>query len=120
MKGRSIAGSLLNFGDFGLKSLDRGWLSAAQIEAVRRAITNFTKRKAKVWVRVFPDKPISKKAPGSPMGGGKGDVGYWAAVIKPGRIIVEIAGVADEIAKEALKLSIYKLPFRTKIISRGE
>ena len=118
MRGKSIAGSRLNFGEFGLKSLGRGWLTSAQIEAARRAITNYTKRKAKVWIRVFPDKPVTKKAPGAPMGGGKGDIDRWVAVVKPGRILIEIGGVPEEIGKEALKTATYKLPFKVKIITR--
>jgi len=120
MKGKSIAGSRLNFGEFGLKSLSRGWLTSSQIEAARRAITNYTKRKAKVWIRVFPDKPVSKKAPGAPMGGGKGDVDRWVAVVRPGRVLIEVGGVPAETAEEALKTAAYKLPFETKIIAREE
>jgi len=116
MKGRSIAGSRLDFGEFGLKCLGRGWLTAAQIEAARRAITHYTKRKAKVWIRVFPDKPVSKKSPGAPMGGGKGDVDRWVTVVKPGRMLFEISGVPKEIAWEALRRAGTKLPFATKIV----
>ena len=116
MKGKSVAGSRLDFGEFGLKSLGRGWLSAAQIEAARRAITHYTKRKAKVWIRVFPDKPVSKKSAGAPMGGGKGDVDHWVAVVKPGRMLFEISGVTEEIAREALRGAGTKLPLATKIV----
>ncbi len=116
MKGKSVAGSRLDFGQFGLKALGRAWLSAAQIEAARRAITHYTKRKAKVWIRVFPDKPITKKSPGAPMGGGKGDISHWAAVVRPGRVLFEISGVPEEIAREALRRASSKLPFATKII----
>ncbi len=120
MKGKSVAGSRINFGEFGLKSLGRGWLSAAQIEAGRRAITHYTKRKAKVWIRVFPDKPVTKKAPGAPMGAGKGDIDHWVVVVKPGRILFELRGVPSDVAKEALRRAGHKLPFKTKIISKGK
>lgn len=116
MKGKSVAGSRLDFGEFGLKSLGRGWLTAAQIEAARRAITHYTKRKAKVWIRVFPDKPVSQKSPGAPMGGGKGDIDRWVAVVKPGRMLFEISGVTEEVAREALRRAGTKLPFATKIV----
>jgi len=116
MKGKSVAGSRLDFGEFGLKCLGRGWLTAAQIEAARRAITHYTKRKAKVWIRVFPDKPVTKKSAGAPMGGGKGDVDRWVAVVKPGRMLFEISGVTEEVAREALRRAGTKLPFATKIV----
>jgi len=116
MKGKRVAGSRLDFCQFGLKALGRAWLSAAQIEAARRAITHYTKRKAKVWIRVFPDKPITKKSPGAPMGGGKGDISHWAAVVRPGRILFEVSGVPEEIAREALRRASSKLPFKTKIV----
>ena len=116
MGGKSAAGSRLNFGEFGLKSLGRSWLTAAQIEAARRAITRYTKRKAKVWIRIFPDKPVTKKSAGAPMGGGKGDVDCWVVVVKPGRILFEISGVPEEIAREALRRAGTKLPLATKII----
>lgn len=116
MGGKSAAGSRLSFGEFGLKSLGRSWLTAAQIEAARRAITRYTKRKAKVWIRIFPDKPVTKKSAGAPMGGGKGDVDCWVVVVKPGRILFEISGVPEEIAREALRRAGTKLPLATKII----
>ncbi|MFH1561584.1 MAG: 50S ribosomal protein L16 [Patescibacteria group bacterium] len=118
MRGKSVAGSRLDFGDFGLKSLSCGWLKANQIEAARRAIAQHTKRKARVWIRIFPDKPVTSKGSGSPMGAGKGDIDFWAAVIKPGRMLFEIAGVPEELAKEALVRAASKLPFTTKIICR--
>jgi len=120
MKGRSIAGSELSFGEFGLKGLGCAWLTAAQLEAARRAITHHTKRKAKVWIRVFPDKPVSQKSSGAPMGAGKGDVDRWVAVIKPGRILFEISGVPEEVAREALTRAMAKLPFKSKIVARRE
>lgn len=118
MKGKSVAGSTLNFGEFGLKSLGRGWLTARQIEAARKAITHHTKRAAKVWIRVFPDKSYTKKASGVRMGGGKGDVEGYVVVIRPGRIIFELAGVEADIAEEAIRRAAAKLPFKTKFIKK--
>lgn len=120
MKGKSLAGSGVDFGEFGLKSLGRAWVSAAQIEAARRAISHWTKRKAKVWVRIFPDKPVTKKVAGAPMGGGKGDFDRWVAVVKPGRVLFEISGVSSEIAEEALRRAGHKLPIKTKLVSKEE
>lgn len=108
------------FGDFGLKALEPVWLTARQIEAGRIAITRYVKRGGKVWIRVFPDKPITKKPAETRMGSGKGNPEYWVAVIKPGRIIFEMEGVSPEIAQEALRLASYKMPMATKIVTRGE
>ncbi|MBU2592055.1 MAG: 50S ribosomal protein L16 [Patescibacteria group bacterium] len=118
MKGMSVSGSRVCFGDFGLKSLTRSIVSASQIEAARKAISNHTKRKAKIWIRIFPDKPITKKAPGAPMGAGKGDIDHWGAVVKPGRIIFEIGGVPFDIAEGALIKAGHKLSVRTKLVKR--
>lgn len=118
MRGSASRGTALAFGEFGLKALGRGWLTAQQIEASRRAITHHTKRQAKVWIRVFPDKPVTGKSAGVGMGAGKGDVVKYVAVITPGRILFEVGGVAEEIAKESLKLAGHKLPFRTKFIKK--
>lgn len=117
-KRRGIAsrGSDLAFGEIGLKSLGRGWMSAAQIEACRRAITKVLKRKGRVWVRVFPDKPITLRPAGKRMGGGKGEVDHHAAVIIPGKIIYEIAGVEREVATKALKKAGDKIPFKFKVV----
>ncbi len=120
LKGKAYRGSELAFGDFGLKSLEPCWLTARQIEAGRIAITRYVKRGGKVWIRVFPDKPITKKPAETRMGSGKGNPEYWVAVIKPGRIIFEMEGVSPEIAQEALRLAAYKMPMATKIIKRGE
>ena len=119
MKGKSSKAVSLDFGEFGLKAVGRGWLTAQQIEAARKAITHHTKRQAKVWIRVFPDKPVTAKAAGAGMGGGKGDVDKYVFVVTPGRILFEISGVEKEIAKEAMRLASHKLPFRTKFISKG-
>ena len=120
MRGSTLRGTTLAFGDYGLKALGRGWLTANQIEAARKAITHYTKRTGKVWIRVFPDKPITKKAQGVRMGAGKGDVKGHVVVVRPGRIIFEIAGVPLETAREALRRASHKLPFKTKIISKEE
>ena len=118
MKGNSSRGTSLEFGEFGLKSLGRGWLTAQQIEAARKAMTHYTKRQAKIWIRVFPHKPVTSKSAGVGMGGGKGDVDKHVCVVRPGRILFEIGGVTKEIAQEAIRLAHHKLPFKTKFISR--
>ena len=109
-KGNSLRGSTVAFGEFGLKALGRDWLSAAQLEAARRAVTNSLKRKGRVWLRVFPDKPVSSRPAGQRMGSGKGDVDRYVVVITPGRVILEIAGVPEEMAKSALDMAARKLP----------
>ena len=118
MKGVAGRGSTPAFGDYGLKSLGRGWLTAKQIEAARVAITHYTKRGGKIWLRVFPDKPITSKGLGVGMGAGKGDVVGWVTVVTPGRILLELGGVTPEVAQEALRRAAVKLPFKTKIVSR--
>lgn len=120
MRGDASRGSSLDFGQYGLKSLGRGWLTDRQIEAARKAVSHYTKRAGKVWVRVFPHKPITKKPSGVRMGGGKGDIEGFVAPIIPGKIIFEIAGVTEEIAHQALKRAGAKLPFKTKVISQME
>jgi large subunit ribosomal protein L16 len=120
MKGEAIRGSTISFGDFGLQALEPCWMEARQIEAARIALTRFMKRGGKVWIRVFPDKPITAKPAETRMGSGKGAVDHWVAVIKPGRIIFEIGGVSEEIAKEAVRLASHKLPVKTRFIKRGE
>ncbi len=121
MKGKAQRGAEVHFGDFGIQALEPAWVSARQIEAARRAIVHALKRRGKIWIRVFPDKPISKKPAETRMGKGKGAVEYWAAVIKPGRIMFEVGGgLPDDVAKEALRLAQYKLPIKTKIVTRHE
>jgi large subunit ribosomal protein L16 len=120
MKGQAMRGSTLSFGDFGLQALEPCWMEARQIEAARIALTRFMKRGGKVWIRVFPDKPITAKPAETRMGSGKGAVDHWVAVVKPGRIIFEIGGVSEEIAKEAIRLASHKLPIKTRFIKRGE
>ena len=118
MAGNATRGTSLSFGRFGLKSLGRDWVSARQIESARRTITRFIKREGKLWIRIFPDKPVSKKPTEVRMGGGKGAVDRYVAVVKPGRIIFEMDGVPEDVAKEALKLASYKLPIKTKFIAK--
>jgi large subunit ribosomal protein L16 len=120
MKGKATRGNALHFGEVGLQALEPGWVSARQIESARRAIVRATRRRGKVYIRIFPDKPITKRAAESRMGKGKGAVEYWAAVVKPGRVLYEISGVTEEIAREALRLASYKLSVKTKIITRPE
>src|SRR3989344_7750778 len=117
MKGMAMRGSAVKFGEWGLKALECGWLTARQIEAARRAIVHFTKRSGKIWLRIFPDKPVTHKPAGQGMGSGKGDIEQYVAVIRPGRILFEIAGIAETDAKEALSRAGHKLPFKSKIVA---
>lgn len=119
MKGVATAGSKMSFGEYGLKAIGRGWLTSRQIEAARKAITHYTKRAGKMWIRVFPDKTYTKKGAGVRMGGGKGEIEGYVAVVKPGRIIFELAGVELNIAQEALRRAAQKLPFKAKFITRN-
>ncbi len=119
MRGKAYRGSDLNQGEYGLQTTECGWLTARQIEAARVAITRYVKRGGKVWIRVFPDKPITKKPAETRMGTGKGNVEYYVAVVKPGRIIYEMAGVDDAMAKKAFHLAAHKLPVATKMVKRG-
>ncbi|MGC9142044.1 MAG: 50S ribosomal protein L16 [Caldimicrobium sp.] len=120
VRGVATSGTTLVFGEYGLKVLEGGWLTAQQIEAGRVAIVRTAKKGAKIWIRVFPDKPITKKPAETRMGKGKGPVEGYVAVVKPGKIIYEISGVPEEVAKEALRLAASKLPFKCKIVSREE
>lgn len=117
-KGVETRGTQLSFGSFGIKSLEACWITSRQIEAARRAMTNYIQRGGKIWIRIFPDKPVTKKPPEVTLGGGKGAVDHYVAAIKPGRILFEIDGVSSEVANEALRLAGHKLPVKTKIISR--
>ena len=120
MHGRAYRGSDLNFGEFGLMSLQPGWITSRQIEAARIAMTRHVKRGGKIWIRVFPDKPITKKPAETRMGTGKGGVEYYVAVVKPGRMLYEMSGMSEEVAKEALKLAQAKLPVLTRIVHRSQ
>lgn len=118
MKGKALAGSSVDFGNCGLKALEPGWISNRQIEAARIAITRHTKRGGKLWIRIFPDKPISKKPAETRMGKGKGAPDGWVAVVKPGRILYELQGVPLDLAREAMRLASHKLPIKTKFVTR--
>lgn len=120
MKGKATRGNVVVDGDFGLQAVDPGWITSNQIEAARIAMTRYIKRGGKVWIKIFPDKPISKKPAETRMGSGKGAPEYWVAVVKPGRVMFEIAGINEEMAREALRLAAHKLPIKCKIISREE
>ena len=118
--GKAYRGSLVSFGDFGLKALDAAWITSRQIEACRVAITRTMKRDGKVWIRVFPDKPVSKKPLETRMGKGKGNPEFWVAVVKPGRILFEVSGVSKEVAYKAFELASHKLPIKTKVTVRPD
>lgn len=118
MRGLAQSGNRLAFGKYGIKALDRGWVTAAQLEAARRAMTRHVKRGGKIWIRVFPDKPITQKASEVPMGSGKGNPVGFVTVVKPGHVLFEMDGVEQEVGLEALRLATHKLPVRTKIIQR--
>ena len=120
MSGKATRGSRVSFGDFGLKAMEPHWITSRQIEACRVALTRKMKRDGKVWIRIFPDKPVSKKPLETRMGKGKGAPEFWVAVVKPGRIMFEVSGVSKELATQALKLCSYKLPIKTKVVTRHD
>jgi len=120
MKGVSTQASEIAFGEYALKALGRGWLTSNQIEAGRRVITHSIKRGGKVWIRVFPDKPVTARAAGQRMGGGKGDISHYVAVVKPGRILYEVAGMPEEVVRNAFEKVSAKMPFKTKMIEKEE
>ncbi|MEE9431687.1 MAG: 50S ribosomal protein L16 [Melioribacteraceae bacterium] len=120
MKGKATRGARVSFGDLGLKAVEPAWITSRQIEACRIAITRKMKRDGKVWIRIFPDKPVSKKPLETRMGKGKGPPEYWVAVVRPGRIMFEVAGVSKELALEALNLASHKLPIKTKVVIRPD
>jgi large subunit ribosomal protein L16 len=120
MRGKAYRGSDLAQGEYGLAATECGWITARQIEAARVAITRYVKKGGKLWIRVFPDKPITKKPAETRMGTGKGNVEYYVAVVKPGRILYEMVGVTDDIAKKAFHLAAHKLPVSTRVVKRGE
>jgi large subunit ribosomal protein L16 len=120
MAGKAYKGSRVSFGDYGLKAMEPHWITSRQIEACRVALSRKMKRDGKVWIRIFPDKPVSKKPLETRMGKGKGAPEFWVAVVKPGRVLFEVSGVSKELAEEALKLCSYKLPIKTKVVSRPD
>jgi large subunit ribosomal protein L16 len=120
MTGRAMVGNTLTFGDFGLQALEPCWMTSRQIEAARIALTRHIKRGGKVWIKIFPDKPVSKKPAETRMGSGKGNPEFYVAVVRPGRVLFELSGVGETVAREALKLAAAKLPIGTKIVARSE
>jgi large subunit ribosomal protein L16 len=120
MRGDAHAGASVAFGEYGLQALARGWVTAQQIEASRRTVTRYIKRGGKLWIRVFPDKPVTKKPAETRMGSGKGNPEFWVAVVRPGRVMFELAGVSADVAREALTLAGHKLPLKTRFIQRIE
>ena len=120
MTGKATRGDKVAYGEYGLVALEPAWLTSNQIEAARVAMTRYTKRGGQVWIKIFPDKPVTQKPAETRMGSGKGSPEYWVAVVKPGRVMFEIAGVSEETAREALRLASYKLPIKSKIVKREE
>ena len=120
MRGKASRGSTIAFGDYGLQALEPCWMSSRQIEAARRAIVRYVRRGGKLWIRIFPDKPVTQRAAETRMGSGKGAVDHYVAVVKPGRVLFEIAGVPEETAREAMRLAAYKLPIATQFVARTE
>ena len=118
MKGKATRGNVVTYGEFGLQASEPGWITSNQIEAARIAMTRYTKRGGQVWIKIFPDKPVTAKPAETRMGSGKGSPEYWVSVVKPGRVMFEIAGVPEETAREALRLASHKLPIKTKIVAK--
>ena len=118
MRGKALRGNKITYGEYGIVATEPAWITANQIEAARVAMTRYIKRGGKVWIKIFPDKPVTAQPAETRMGKGKGNLEYWVAVVKPGRVMVEISGVSEEIAKEALRLAVHKLPIKCKIVSR--
>ena len=120
MRGKAQRGNTISYGEYGLVALEPGWVKSNQIEAARVAMTRYTRRGGKVWIKIFPDKPVTAKPAETRMGSGKGALEYWVSVVKPGRVMFEIAGIPEETAREALRLASHKLPVKCKIVSRAE
>ncbi|SCG84096.1 50S ribosomal protein L16 [Proteiniborus sp. DW1] len=120
MTGKATRGNKISYGEYGLQALEPAWISSNQIEAARRAMTRYVKRGGKIWIKIFPDKPITQKPAETRMGSGKGSPEYWVAVVKPGRVLFEMAGVPEETAREAMRLAAHKLPIKTKFVTRQD
>lgn len=120
MTGKATRGNTISYGEFGLVALEPCWITSNQIEAARVAMTRFTKRGGKVWIKIFPHKPVTKKPAATRMGSGKGSVEFWVAVVKPGRVLFEMGGISEEMAREALRLASYKLPCKVKIVKKED
>ena len=120
LKGKALRGNTITYGDYGIVALEPSWITSNQIEAARIAMTRFVKRGGQVWIKIFPDKPVTAKPAETRMGSGKGSPEYWVAVVKPGRVMFELGGVSEDVAKEALRLATHKLPIKCKIVSRAD
>jgi len=120
MSGKALRGNKISYGEYGIVALEPAWIKSNQIEAARVAMTRYIKRGGKVWIKIFPDKPITTKPAETRMGSGKGSLEYWVAVVKPGRVLFEISGVPENVAREALRLAIHKLPLKCKVVSRAD
>ncbi len=120
MKGKAMRGNTITYGEFGLQALEASWITSNQIESARRAMTRYIKRGGNIWIKIFPDKPVTQKPAETRMGSGKGSPEYWVAVVKPGRILFEMSGVSEEDAREAMRLAAHKLPIKTKFVTREE
>ena len=120
MTGKALRGNKITYGEYGIVAMEPSWITSRQIEAARVAMTRYIKRGGKVWIKIFPDKPITEKPAETRMGSGKGSPEYWVAVVKPGRVMFEIAGVSEDVAREALRLAVHKLPIKCKIVSRAD
>ena len=120
MAGKAMRGNVISYGDFGIVAQEPGWITSNQIEAARVAMTRYVKRNGKVWIKIFPDKPVTSKPAQTRMGSGKGTLEYWVAVVKPGRVMFEIGGIPENLAKEALRLATHKLPVKCKIASKAD
>lgn len=120
MTGKALRGNVVNYGEFGLQALEPAWITSRQIEAARVAMTRYTRRGGKVWIKIFPDKPVTQQPAETRMGKGKGSPEYWVAVVKPGRVMFEIGGVPEETAREALRLASHKLPIKTKVVQKTQ
>ena len=120
LKGRALRGNTITYGDYGIVALEPSWITSNQIEAARIAMTRYIKRGGQVWIKIFPDKPVTAKPAETRMGSGKGSPEYWVAVVKPGRVMFELGGVPEDVAREALRLAIHKLPIKCKIVSRAD
>ena len=120
LKGKALKGNTVTYGEWGLQATEPAWITSNQIEAARIAMTRYTKRGGQVWIKIFPDKPVTQKPAETRMGSGKGSPEYWVAVVKPGRVMFEIAGVPEDVAREALRLASHKLPIKTKVVARED
>ena len=120
MAGKALRGNTITYGEYGLKAVEPAWITSNQIEAARIAMTTYIKRGGQVWIKIFPDKPVTEKPAETRMGSGKGSPEYWVAVVKPGRVLFEIAGVSEEVAREAMRLAMHKLPVKCKFVTRQE